>query len=81
MNFDDFVAQEDDFLKRVNNIYISENQLKILEKYGIDIKKYKNVDELIYYIESFLNNGEVFEDLEWVSESLSEYNYYANTNK
>ena len=81
MNFDDFVAQEDDFLKRVNNIYISENQLKILEKYGIDIKKYKNVDELIYCIESFLNNGEVFEDLEWVSESLSEYNYYANTNK
>lgn len=81
MNFDEFVAQESDFLKRINNIYITENQVKVLEKYGIDINKYNNINELIYYIENFLNNSNSMDDLEWVSESLSEYNYYANTNK
>ena len=41
----------------------------------------KDVNELIYCIESILNNGDSMDDLEWVSENLSEYNYYANTNK
>lgn len=81
MNIDEFVAQDSDFLKNINNIYISENQLKILEKYGIDIYKCNNIEELIYYIETYLNNNELLDDLEWVSESLSEYNYYCNTNK
>jgi len=81
LNFDEFVAQESDFLRIINDIYITENQVKVLEKYGIDINKYKNVNELIYHIESILNNGDSMEDLEWVSENLSEYNYYANTNK
>ena len=81
LNFDEFVVQESDFLKKVNGIYITENQVKVLEKYGIDIKQYQNVNELIYCIESILNNGDSMDDLEWVSENLSEYNYYANTNK
>ncbi len=81
MNFDEFVAQESDFLKKVNDIYITENQVKILEKYGIDVNQYHNINELIYYIESILNSGDSMDDLEWVSENLSEYNYYANTNK
>ena len=81
LDFDDFVANEYDFLKKVNNIYISERQLEILKKYGIDIKKCKDTSELIFYIESYLNNSEYLEDLEWVSKNLSEYNYYINTNK
>ena len=52
-----------------------------MEKYGINIKKYKSVNELLYEIEMYLNNNEYLEDLEWVSESLAEYNYYVNTNK
>ena len=81
LNYDDLVATEDKFLKKINNIYISQEQIEILEKYGIDINKYKDINELIYCIETYLNNGLSLEDLEWVSESLSEYNYYANTNK
>ncbi len=81
MNSDEFVAHEDNFLKRVNDIFISQKQIDILEKYGIDINKYKNVNELIYQIEIILNNSEQLDDLEWVEENLSEYNYYANTNK
>lgn len=81
MNSDEFVAHEDNFLKRVNDIFISQKQIDILEKYGIDINKYKNINELIYQIEIILNNSEQLDDLEWVEENLSEYNYYANTNK
>ena len=83
-NFDDqsFVASESKFLKKHNNIYISEEQISILNKYDIDINNYKDVKKLIYDIEEYLNNSyETLEDLEWVSETLSEYNYYNNTNK
>lgn len=70
------------FLKKYNNIYISEEQIQILKKYDIDINKYVNLNELIYDIEECLNDSyDVLDDLEWVSQSLSEYNYYNNTNK
>lgn len=81
MNSNEFIAHEDDFLKRVNDIFISQKQIDILEKYGIDIKRYKNINELIYQIEIILNDNNQLDDLEWVSEKLSEYNYYVNTNK
>lgn len=82
MNYDKFVADESSFLKKYNNIYISSIQVDILKKYDINIDNYNNVKELIYDIEEILNNSYTdTEDLEWVSETLSEYNYYNNVNK
>ena len=82
LNIDEVVAQESSFMKKHNNIYISDDQINILNKYDIDINKYVNVNELIYDIEDCLNDSyEVLDDLEWVSQTLSEYNYYNNTNK
>ena len=81
MNIHEYVASEDDFLKKINNIYISQNEINILERYGININNYNNVKELLYDIESYLNDAGSFEDLEWLSEKIAEYNYYANTNK
>lgn len=81
LNYDRYVANEDDFLKKVNNIYISENEINVLKKYGINITNYNSIDELLYNIETYLNNVGSYEDLEWVSEKIAEYNYYANTNK
>lgn len=79
---DDMIADESKFLRKINNIYITEEQVNILKKYGIDINKYKTISELIYTIENYLNNSvESLDDLDWVSQSLSEYNYYNNTNK
>ena len=78
----DFIASEDMFLTKVGNIFITKEQIDILKKYDIDINKYKNINELIFDIETLLNNyhGD-FQDLEWVSTMLSDYNYYNNTNK
>ena len=83
-NLDDFeiMGNEKTFLKQHNNIYISSEQIDILKKYDIDINKYTSVSELIYDIEECLNDSyDVLDDLEWVSQTLSEYNYYNNTNK
>ena len=79
---DEFVAQSKSFLKKYNNIYISEEQKNILDKYDIDINKYPSISSLIYDLEEILNNSiQQLDDLEWVSQTISEYNYYNNTNK
>ena len=78
----ELVQNDKKFLKKYNNIYISEEQKDILDKYNIDVNKYSNISQLIYDIEECLNDSfEELEDLEWVSQTISEYNYYNNTNK
>lgn len=79
---DDLVASKSKFLKKYNNIYITEEQVNILQNYGIDVNRYSNLNELIHDIEVYLNDSIRFlDDLEWVSQTLSEYNYYNNVNK
>ena len=82
LNDEEIMGLESGFMKKHNNIYISDEQVNILKNYNIHIENYNNINELIYDIEDCLNDsyGEL-EDLEWVSQSLSEYNYYNNTNK
>lgn len=78
----EILKTEKNFIKKYNNIYISEEQKEILDRYDIDVDKYLNISELIYDIEECLNNSiEELDDLEWVSQTISEYNYYNNTNK
>ena len=82
LNVEDVVKSEISFMKKHNNIYISDEQISILKKYNININNYVNLNELMYDIEECLNDSyEILEDLEWVSQTLSEYNYYNNTNK
>ncbi len=70
------------FLKEVKkDIYLSENDIEILKKYDIDYTKFKNMKELIFYLNSVLNNYEVNDDLEDLLIKMSEYNYYFRTNK
>lgn len=78
----EILKTEKSFLKKYNNIYISEEQKEILDRYDIDVNKYLDISELIYDIEECLNNSiDELDDLEWVSQTISEYNYYNNTNK
>jgi len=78
----DIVSNDSKFLKKYNNIYITDEQVDILNKYGFDVMKYGQVSRLIYDIEMYLNyNHGDYSDLEYVEEMLSEYNYYNNTNK
>lgn len=82
VNDEEVVATENKFLQKYNNIYISIEQKEILDKYGFDINKYNSVNELLFDLEEYLNDSYTeLEDLEWVSQTVAEYNYYNNTNK
>lgn len=63
-----------------NGIYLSEPQISILKQYGFNYEKYSNAKSLIFDIEEYLNENPE-EELETVVETLSEFNYYHNTNK
>ena len=78
----ELIKSEKSFLRKYNNIYISEEHKEILDRYDIDVNKYSSITQLIYDIEECLNNSiEELDELEWVSQTISEYNYYNNTNK
>ena len=66
---------------RGNGIYLSDNQVETLKKYGVDYKKYVTLSSLIFDIEKILNEETDVQDLEELSQRLSELNYYNNTNK
>ena len=65
---------------RENGLLLTDKQVNVLEKYEINYKNIRNMNELIYEIEDILNQ-DYYEDLDLVSKELSEYNYYNNTNK
>lgn len=66
---------------RGNGIYLSDNQIEVLEKYNIDYTNYVSLSSLIFEIEEILNEETDVEDLEEVSQKLAEINYYNYTNK
>lgn len=69
-------------VNRGNGIYLSNNQIRILERNKIDYRKYSSLSSLIFDIEENLNTtSEIDEELDDLLVDLSELNYYKNTNK
>ena len=66
--------------KKINNLYLTENQINILDRYDIDYRKCTSMNELLYYIDECLELEES-EELEKISLEIAETNYYMNTNK
>ena len=66
--------------RRENGMLLSDYQIAVLNRNGIDYRKYNNVRELMFEIENCLDD--YFDDeLDIVSSQLSEYIYYNDTNK
>ena len=66
-------------LNRINdNLYLTNKEIEVLERYDIDY--HTSIEELMFNLEEILNEND-YEDLEEVSNSISEFNYYHNTNK
>ncbi|MDD6878686.1 MAG: hypothetical protein PUD59_00440 [bacterium] len=81
-NFDYLSDIENTKLNKIkNNIYLSNNQIDILKRNNINYLKYNNLSELIFDIETMLNDGLTDEELEYLSQTLQELNYYNYTNK
>jgi hypothetical protein len=78
---DDIVKKthEDMKLNRINdNLYLTNKEIEVLERY--DINYNTSIEELMFNLEEILNEND-YDDLEEVSNSISEFNYYHNTNK
>lgn len=67
-------------LKRKNGLVLRNSQIEILERNGINYEEYTTLSNLIMAIEEILIE-EDNEELEYLSEELSEINYYNYTNK
>ena len=63
--------------KQENGLFLSQEQVEILEENNIDFKKCKTLSELIYLIEMYINdeNQDVLNNL---LDILQERNYYQN---
>ena len=78
---DDIVKKthEDMKLNRINdNLYLTNKEIEVLERY--DINYNTTIEELMFNLEEILNEND-YEDLEEVSNSIAEFNYYHNTKK
>lgn len=74
------------FLKESKyHLLINEEDIVTLKKYGIDVDKYKTINELLYQVNEVLNNDDLSKDeedeLDYILTTLEERNYYQNINK
>lgn len=74
------MISEDNYYNRVGNLLLTDYQVEILNKNGINLDRFNSNHELIYYLESILNVSSN-EELENVSDELSEMYYYNDVNK
>ncbi len=81
VNLDDLVSERYMHKEIKKGIYLSEYQLEVLNRYGIDPKKCSSIKEIIMLIDDILEDEEDADDLEQISKEISEFDYYANVNK
>ena len=74
-NYEDLLLK-----RRDNNILLSDYQVSVLKRNGIDYNKFSSIRELMFEIENYLDE-EFDEELDLVSSQLSEYIYYNETKK
>ncbi len=73
---------KNNFTKNIHHdLYLSDSDIEVLEKYDIDYLKFKSVKELMFHLEEMLRYQDIDSDLEDLLIKLSDYNYYFQTNK
>ena len=85
-DIDDLVSNIDfksnQFQEIKKGIFLTNKEIEVLEKYHIPYQNCHNLKEIIFSIEEVLEDMDIVEDeLELVSSSISERDYYQNTNK
>lgn len=60
-----------------NDIYLTQEQIDILEDNQVPYSRCKNIHELIFLLEQYND----CEDIEEILQEVTEFNYYHNTNK
>ena len=81
MNLDDLnKIVNDNSLNFINNLILSNYEIDVLDKYNIDYKKCLDMKELIFMLDNYVLNSDNLE-IEEILMTISERDYYKNTNK
>lgn len=64
---------------------LTEGQIALLQRYNIEFENAKTLTDVLFSINTFLNNTELddeeYEEIEDISLEIAERNYYNNTTK
>lgn len=64
------------------DVLLTNREIEILNQYNINFQNCKNLKEIIFLIENILDDMDIVdEDLDLISQSIAERDYYQNTNK
>lgn len=76
----DFKSNE---LKTINkNVMLTNKEIDVLNRYNINYSTCTTLKEILFAIEDVLSDMDIAEDeLEEISQSIAERDYYQNTNK
>lgn len=84
-NIDELVGNFDfdsNKFNNVNGLMLTNREIEVLDRYKINYKNCKSLKEIIFEIEELLNDMDIVdEDLDYISGTISERDYYQNTNK
>ena len=63
-------------------IFLTNREIEVLKRYHIPYENCHNLKEIIFLVEDIIDSMDIIdEDLDSISKSISERDYYENTNK
>lgn len=75
----DFEANK---FNNINGLMLTNREVEVLDKYNINYKSCTTLKEIIFQIEDLIQDMDIVEeDLDYISGTISERDYYQNTNK
>ena len=82
LEFSNSLDLESNLLKTYKSgVMLTNYETQVLDKYNVDYRSVSSLKEIIYLVEEVLNEDSSLDDLENISLSISERDYYMNTNK
>ena len=76
----DFVSNQ--LVEVRKDVYLTNREIDILNQYKIPYQKCKSLKEILFEIEEILQDMDIVDDeLDSISSSIAERDYYQNTNK
>lgn len=78
MNYENMINKiiNDNSLNYIDNLILNNHEIQVLEQYNINYKNCKDMKELLFILEEYED-----EEIDEIIMSISERDYYKNSNK
>ena len=84
-DIDSLVGQidfESNKFNNINGLMLTNREVEVLDRYNINYKSCTTLKEIIFQIEDLIQDMDIVEEvLDYISGTISERDYYQNTNK